>query len=343
MKIMDCVDACPNDALHIGFGKTSLFKRTEKRTYDLALLEEFFVAAMFLLGFFAFRRLYEFIPMLMAVGVSLVITWCVWKATKIIRDQNSSFHSWQLKFHGSLKPAGVIFLIIAVLLFVFTLHSAAIQTFKQVGDYALANNDTDTVMRYYKFASPFEDGGYALASNPNIDKEVALQLESQSKFEEAERLFRRIDERVGGDEHSTMLLGQNLQQHAQFNPIDTFYADRLDSNPDWIIIWEDYVGWMKRNSMFDRAIVISRVAVEKNPSTSRLRIQLALLEMEHGSPSKAVQITQNLLEENKTDPSLWLLYARALDRDGKKEEAQNAIRIAEQVQKEYTESLELHR
>jgi len=343
MKIMDCVDVCPNDALHIGFGKTSLLKRTVKRTYDLALWEEIFVAALFLLGFFAFRRLYEFVPMLMAVGISLVITWCVWKATKIIREQNSNFHSWQLKFHGSLKPAGVLFLAIAALLFIFTLHSVAIQTFKQVGDYAFANNDVGTAMRYYKFASPIEDGGYALASNPNIDKTVALHLESQLQYKEAERLFRRIDTRVGADEHSTMLLGQNLQQHAQFNPIDRFYSERLESNPDWKTVWEDYVGWTKRSSMFDRAIGISRVAVGKNPLATRLRIQLALLEMEHGSPTKAVQIMQHLLEENKKDPSWWLLYARALDRSGNKEEAQNAIRIAEQVQKEHAVSLELHR
>ena len=65
-------------------------------------------------------------------------------------------------------------------------------------------------MKYYKWASPFEDGGYALASNPNVDKEVALYYDSEMEHEKAEQLFRRIDQRVGFDEESTTLLGRNL-------------------------------------------------------------------------------------------------------------------------------------
>jgi polyferredoxin len=342
MKIMDCVDACPNDALHIGFGTVALGKRTQKRKYDLALWEELFVSALFLLGFFAFRRLYEFIPMLMAVGISLVVTWWVWKAIKVLQKSNVNFHSWRLKFHGKIKLPGFLFILIAVILFALTAHSAVIQSFKLIGENAIRNNDTATAMRYYKLASPFEDGGYAFASNPNIDKAVGVYLESELQFIEAERLFRRIHKRVG-DEYSAMLLAQNLQNHYQFNPINTFYTDKLEANPDWDTLWEDYVGWIKRSSMYTRALDLSRVAVEKNPHATRLKVQLALLEMDHGSPSEASKIMRRVLEEDNNNPSWWLLYARALEREGKKEESRKAIQTVREIQAERARSRDLDR
>ena len=333
MKIMDCIDACPNDALSIGFGKVAVGNRTKKRKYDLTLLEEIFVAGFFLIAFISFRSLYAIIPMLMAVGMALVVTWIVWKAWCILRVQNVSFHSRQLKFHGSMKGSGVVFLLIAILVFIFTAHSAAIQTFKFLGDYALKNKDTNTAMQYYTWASPFADGGYALASNPNIDLEVAHYYDSQLQHKEAERLFRRIDRRVGFDEESTTYLGRNLQFHEQFQQIDELYLQRLIENPHWVFVWEEYVGWLRRDGMYDRAIQMSTVAVNENPTTKRLRIQLALLELEFGNPEVAVTIAQALVEESKNDPSMWMLFARALDSSGRREEAQQAVEMANQIQK----------
>ncbi len=332
MKIMDCIDACPNDALHVGYGKVAIGQRTKKRTYDLSLLEELFVAGLFLFSFFAFRSLYAMIPMLMAVGIALVITWIVWKAWRILREQNVSFHSRQLKSHGSLKGSGVVFLLVAVFALVFTVHSAAIQSFKILGDNASDNNNQQAALKYYKLASPLEDGGYALASNPNIDKAVALYHDSEMEHEKAEQLFRRIDQRVGSDEESTTLLGRNLQFHKQFQQIDVLYSQRLAKNPHWLFVWEEYIGWLRRDGLYDRAIQKSTIAVAENPNAKRLRIQLSLLELEFGNPEVAVKIAQALVEENKQDSAMWMLFARALDRSGRREKAQQAVEMANQIQ-----------
>ena len=332
MKTMDCIDACPNDALSIGFGKIALGNRTKKRKYDLSLPEELFVAGLFLFSFFAFRSLYAVIPMLMAVGMALVVTWIIWKAWCILRVQNVSFHSRQLKFHGSLKGSGVIFLLVALCLLVFTAHSAAIQSFKFLGDYAMKNEDSETAVRYYKWASPISDNGYALASNPNVDMAVALYYDSQSEHKRAERLFRRIDRRVGFDEESTTYLGRNLQYHAQFQLIDDLYSQRLSENPHWDFVWEEYIGWLRRDGLYERAIQQSTIAVNENPAVKRLRIQLALLELEFGDPEVAILISKELVDEYKEDPSMWMLFARALDRSGRREEAQHAVEIANQIQ-----------
>ena len=343
MKIMDCISVCPNDALSMGFGSTAIGKRTKKRTYDLSLNEELFVASLFLIGFFSFRVIYAYVPMLMAVGMSLVSTWCIWKAITILQKPNVSFHKRQLKFHGSIKGSGVVFLFVALLLLIFMLHCAMIQSFKFLGDYSLAKNDTATAMQYYKWASPMKDGGFALASNPNIDIEVANFEKEQLNYKEADRLLRRIDGRVGSDEQSTMLIGQNLQYFEQFQPIEMFYTERLEVNPKWPLVWEDYVGWLKRDGLYERAIVASTNAVTLNPTATRLKIQLALLEMEFGEPPTAVLIMQPIVEEYQGDPSMWMLYARALDRAGRIEESQQAIEIANQLLLLRSQNDELHR
>ena len=232
---------------------------------------------------------------------------------------------------------------VAVLMLLFMLHCATIQSFKFFGDYSLAKKDTTSAMQYYKWASPFEDGGFALASNPNIDIEVANYEKEQLNYREADRLLRRIDGRVGSDEQSTMLIGQNLQNFEQYQPIEKFYVERLEANPDWTLVWEDYVGWLKRDGLYAQALAASNNSVTLNPTATRLRIQLALLEMEFGEPALAVSIMQNILEEIQDDPSMWMLYARALDRAGRREESQQAVEIANQLLLLRSQNNELHR
>jgi len=331
MKIMDCVDACPNDALSIGVGPIALGKRTKKKKYDLGIAEEICIAIAFLIGFFAFRSLYAVIPMLMAVGVSLVTTWVLWKAWRLLRDDNAHFHGKQLKLHGKVSEKGILFLVFAIVVALWTVQSATVQAFHFMGDRAMATNNNDEALWYYSKASSISDGGIALASNPNIDMEVARYFDSKHQFIDSYRLYQRIDARVGQDERSTMLLGQNMQYHAQFVPIDQLYASRLKVNLHWELVWEDYVGWLKREMQFERAIQASHKAVQSNPNAKRLRIQLALLELESGNTSTAVHIAKQLVDEDKEDPAMWMLYARALDSDGRNEKAVFALEKAKQL------------
>ena len=80
-----------------------------------------------------------------------------------------------------------------------------------------------------------------------------------------------------------------------------------------------------------------------NPNANRLRIQLALLELEYGSTVQAVKIAHQLVDEHKKDPAMWMLYARALDSDGRRDEAQKAIEAANQIQLERLRTIKLDR
>ena len=219
--------------------------------------------------------------------------------------------------------------------FLITLHSAVVQTFNHVGDYIKARDGNRLLaIPYYKLASPIGDGGYALFSNPNIDIEIAKHMQDNGDFQEAQRLLERIDYRVGSDEQSTLLIVHNLQSYAQYAELNTFYSERLQRNPHWLLIWEDYVGWLKRDGLFAQALASSKQSVKENPQAKRLRMQLALLEMGYGNTANAVALTQGLTEEFAGDPALWMLHARALDRDNQRDTAREAAQKAQQVQKD---------
>ena len=98
------------------------------------------------------------------------------------------------------------------------------------------------------------DGGVGLASNPNVDIIMSKIHESRGEFLEAERLLWRVDWRVRPDAHATMLLGQIMQMNHAHQEIDSFYANRLESNQRWELVWEDYVAWLKREERYEKAI-----------------------------------------------------------------------------------------
>ena len=333
MKIMDCIDSCPNDALSIGFGENSLGKRTKKRKYDLTLSQEIGVSIFFLVSFFSYRGLYGVVPMLMAVGMALVSTWVVWKGLQILTSKNVSFHKTQLRFHGEFKSGSLLFLIVASLAFLFTVQSAAVKTCRILGDVAMANEETDKALGYYQLAGPMHDGGLGFASNPNIDTAMARIHETKGEIQEAQRLLWRVDARVGPEERSTMMLGQLLQYDQQTLLIDSFYSERLVGNEDWELVWEDYVGWLKRDGMYERAIAASKVAVTRNPLAIRLQIQLALLELDFGDVQNAIAIATSMTETHPMEPNSWKLLARSLDKIGDSVGAREALQRAMQLQR----------
>ncbi|MAI66933.1 MAG: hypothetical protein CMJ26_03530 [Phycisphaerae bacterium] len=331
MKIMDCIDACPNEALSISFGTSALGKRTKKKTYDLSFGGEIFVSTFFLLGFFAFRGLYASVPMLMAVGMSLVGTWIVWKAYQVLTKPNASFHKTQLRFHGTMKPAGMVFLLTALLCFLFTLQSAMVGTCTYLGNAALANKDVESALWYYRLSGPITDGGIGLSSNPNVDMAMAKIYEKSSDFREAERLLWRIEDHVGDDERVTMLLGQTMQYHKQANELVSFYTARLSEYSQWQLVWEDYVGWLKREGMYEQAISASKEAVTNNPDAIRLQIQLVLLEIEFGDVESAIALSKQMTNSFPKVVAPWMLLSRALDASGDYDAARNAQTEAEKI------------
>ncbi len=121
MKCMDCVSACPNGALSVGLAMPALFikprapetaalaKQKQRARYDLTLGEEVVFGVVFYLMFFAYRGLYDAVPLLMACGFAAIGAFLVHKCWRLLRDANVRGPFWQLKLSGKLRPVGYAF------------------------------------------------------------------------------------------------------------------------------------------------------------------------------------------------------------------------------------------
>jgi len=128
MKCMDCVSACPTDALYFGFGKPAVgTKNAIAKTYSITWTEELFAGFVFLASFFAAWDVYQLVPMLMALGIAAVTTFLALKAFKVIRTTDSSFLKFILRSSGSFTRAGWVFLTFALLWLGLTVHSGWIR------------------------------------------------------------------------------------------------------------------------------------------------------------------------------------------------------------------------
>jgi len=222
-----------------------------------------------------------------------------------------------------------------LLCLLFTLQSALVGSFAFMGNAALAKDDTGRALHYFKLSGPISDGGIGLSSNPNVDMTMAKIHEKNNNFPEAERLLWRIDEHVGPDERVTMLLGQVMQYHKQTNELVSFYTTRLAENNHWQLVWEDYVGWLKRDGMYEQAIAASKESVIHNPSEIRLQIQLALLEIEFGDIDNAIVLATQMTTSFPDVAAPWMLLSRALDSFGDHTGARKAQAQAARIQGEH--------
>ncbi len=153
MKTMDCIAACPNEALYIGAGLPAVLARPKdkaaredwkktkarrKRTLDPSLAEEVVVALAFLLMFFGYRGMVEQVPMLMAVGMAGVGAFGVWMSIRIVRDANARLYGFKFKRAGRVSASGVVFVGLTVFAVASAGWSAAVQYERWRGDLAYA-------------------------------------------------------------------------------------------------------------------------------------------------------------------------------------------------------------
>jgi predicted Zn-dependent protease len=222
--------------------------------------------------------------------------------------------------------------VITSIVLLFTAQSAAVYVLKKAAYSAQLNGNLDAALKYYKLSGPISDGGLGLTSSPNVDIVMSKIHESRGEFMKAERLLWRVDGRVGPDAHATMLLGQVMQMNHAHQEIDAFYANRLEKNQTWELVWEDYVAWLKREGQFEQAILMSRNAVSINPDAGRLRLQNALTEMQHGDVEISIAFFAQEAEAHPNNPNAWHMLARSLNAGGRLDEAREAAAKAAALQ-----------
>ncbi|HYF13653.1 MAG TPA: tetratricopeptide repeat protein [Phycisphaerales bacterium] len=124
MKTNDCISVCPNDALSFKFAKPAIFAkpRTEEaRTgkvrgpeYDLPLAGDIAIALVGLALFWAFRGMFNQVPMLMAVALGGIGAFLTWKLVPLARTPNVRLQNLQLRVKGRVTLAGWIVVTLSI-------------------------------------------------------------------------------------------------------------------------------------------------------------------------------------------------------------------------------------
>jgi len=127
MKCMDCVSACPNDALGFAFAKPAMLAKprdeaarqrrqkikTNPKRFDLTWPQEVTLAILFIVLLQSFRGMLNVVPMLMAAGLAGIGVFLAWKLWCLAREPSVRLQRLQLKVKGRWRAAGAAFGVLA--------------------------------------------------------------------------------------------------------------------------------------------------------------------------------------------------------------------------------------
>lgn len=128
LKDLDCVQVCPNDALKFGFTKPSLLQSLysggkNKKKYDFSYTEEFILASTYIVFVFIFRGLYDTIPFLLALSVSILLSYFVVVFYRLLRLEFVRMGSLILKKSDGITGPGKMFFFLFFIAMLLTIHS----------------------------------------------------------------------------------------------------------------------------------------------------------------------------------------------------------------------------
>jgi NAD-dependent dihydropyrimidine dehydrogenase PreA subunit len=177
MKCLDCVSVCPTQALQFGFTRPPVAIPPARRLYDFTWTEEGLLAAVCLGATFAFRGLYDLVPLLMAVGLGGLTAFFTLKLWRLLRDANVRHQNVTLKSGGRLRRGGWIFASMTLVWLLFTFHSSFVQWHRALGRHYLEQSNPDVADLLDRAAK---------AKGPDPRREVAAARASES-FGRADR------------------------------------------------------------------------------------------------------------------------------------------------------------
>ena len=227
MKTLDCISACPNDALSLGFGKPALgakpispetyiqSKAKRSRRFDMTLTEELIASGLMLWFFFATRGMLDAVPMLMAGGLASIAVMLVMTCVKVFKTSNVRLYSFTLKSQGKIKLGGFVILALGASMILGSVWSGHARAMRWRGDVLYAGGDVPTtiLLRYdfmasetqrahaesavaaYRRADSPSNGGYGWKLNAEHRLRMSYFLSVLGRFDESvEQLMIVIDE-----------------------------------------------------------------------------------------------------------------------------------------------------
>ncbi len=132
LKDLDCVAACPEDAVQYGFRMPPLFRKGHPvgayaGRFSFTLREDLAMLSLFLVSVPVYRGLYDRVPFLLAIALALCTAFGLVTGYHLLTTRNVHHRGLVLRLDGRFRAAGVAYGIAAALLVLFVAHSAIVQ------------------------------------------------------------------------------------------------------------------------------------------------------------------------------------------------------------------------
>jgi polyferredoxin len=209
MKTMDCVSACPNDALSLRVATPAAFRRSKTGKprrlppSDFTWGEEALLAITCALSVVALRGLYvpwfdELVPFLLSVGLGVLTAVGVVMLWRVLRHRDLTFQHAALRRGGRLTGRGRIAVAVAAVWCLFTLHAGVVHGAYGAGERGLqetlrdASKGPDLRRNAFEASLGWFDtaSGLGLYTDPRVEQRRGWLLRELGRLEEAERALR---------------------------------------------------------------------------------------------------------------------------------------------------------
>ena len=344
MKTMDCIDTCPNDALYFGFGasaaRTAPRAQPTPRKWDVTLWEDIALAAIFLGVFLCFRGAYASIPLLMAMGISAVLTYLFFLAWQLASRPNVHLHRWRMKLKGRLRTSGVVFLIVALLLVAFTVQTGAVNWIGHAGSLAAAramrsvgpNGLTESGQAHAQSSlarfNLARDIG--ITTDPNHDADAIQMYLLLGDMDGAGERLPGLIERFPGHlrvrrlelEYDMVVSPATVEDH-----VETMVLAYPDLRPLRIRVLE----WQVSQGAILAAEAYARRALASDEADDETRLRLAMLLVRSNQVEEGTEHVRRYLESQGANGKAWMLLGEALAMQQQMAEADMAIERAMQL------------
>jgi tetratricopeptide (TPR) repeat protein/ferredoxin len=132
LKDLDCIAACPEQAVQYGFRMPPLFRKghpmgSYSGRFSFKMKEDLFMLVAFLVSVLIYRGLYDAVPFLLAVGLAVCTAYLLLLGWRFIRSSTFQLRGQVLKVNGAMQAKGWAFAVSTIALVLLLAHSGSVQ------------------------------------------------------------------------------------------------------------------------------------------------------------------------------------------------------------------------
>ena len=328
LKDLDCVAACPENALAFAFRKPPGLasfgsKRAARIAWDYGWAEDLTMLVVAAATLVVLRGLYETLPFLMSLALSGMAAFAFVHALRLFSRADLRFAPFQLRRAGHMLFAGWIFLAFVGAGLLFGLHSAWIRWEESRGRAALEAAEHAV---HAGAAAPAEElalarthlerrARYGLARSAAVERARARAAELAGDLEHAERLLAAEYDRSGGELETALQLARVLARRGRADEarhmlqsildVPVFSGHTLGRTLEIRVEAALALGEMQAESgELEAAEATLRAAFELRPQRSDLAYALGVVLHARGRPGEARELFQRAVDAGARDADL---------------------------------------